>query len=37
MDDLELIEKICGEMALAYFKAMIRKREIDVRLSIFSL
>jgi len=27
--DLSLIEKICGEMALAYFKSLIKKREVD--------
>jgi len=29
MGDLDLIEKICGEMALAYFKALIKKREVE--------
>jgi hypothetical protein len=30
--DVEFIEKVCGEGALAFFKAMIKKREVDVNL-----
>jgi hypothetical protein len=31
--DLETLEKTCSDMALAYFKALLRKREADVLIS----
>ncbi len=34
--NLEMIEKCCSDMALGYFKTLLKKREVDVRHKEFS-